>query len=801
VQESFFTGDLSVAQSQASSARKRYARMGPEWPWKFRLLEAKSLVWQGRNRDAIDLIVEPLPASLEGGDLAIQRELILALAWARLGDVERSADAISIAKRLLDGLPASSSAVEFHNTLGILYMQQGDLSGSESSFRKALALSQSQGSQFWTASILLNLGVVALDKDHYDEALYWSHEASGTARTINAKIILEKALANEGWAYHELGDYERSLAASQQAAAEAEKLGSAIDHVRFLNNAGQDLDQLHEPEQAEFVYRRSLAIAETIRNQEEIANAHVALAYLLLEEEKDDAAWAEIDQALVARQFRKDEPAIFPLLLARALIYTHRSQFSEAESHLNSIYASPTMTPSLRWEVENAFANLYARQNKPAQAEGWYRKSIDTFERQRLSVKQGENRLPFFGNADQLYEDYITFLVGRGRQEQALQILDEGRARTLREGLNTSITAQPSGVTSVHRTILDPRAVARALNGTVLEYSIGEKRSYLWAINSRSIRIFELPGRAEIDGHVREYQRSILNSVDVLAKKDEAGMWLHRKLVAPASSMIPQGGKVFLIADGSLNNVNFETFLVSSPQPHFWIEDVTLTSADSLQLLQSFRKRPMAKTSPKLLLIGDPVSSSSEFADLPNAPAEVRSVAAHFEPVSRTVITHGAASPAAYGASHPDQFTYIHFVAHGVANHLSPLDSAVLLSPASTRPDSFKLYARDIVQQPLHAELVTISTCYGSGTKSYAGEGLVGLSWAFLRAGSHNVIGAMWAVSDASTPALMNDLYTNLEKGSQPDVALRTAKLSLAHSAGVYRKPLYWGAFQLYAGS
>ena len=77
----------------------------------------------------------------------------------------------------------------------------------------------------------------------------------------------------------------------------------------------------------------------------------------------------------------------------------------------------------------------------------------------------------------------------------------------------------------------------------------------------------------------------------------------------------------------------------------------------------------------------------------------------------------------------------------------------------------------------------------------------MGLSWAFLRAGSHNVIGALWAVSDASTPQLMDQMYGSLEKGSRPDAALRQAKLSMAHSSGIYRKPLYWGAFQLYAGS
>jgi CHAT domain-containing protein len=105
------------------------------------------------------------------------------------------------------------------------------------------------------------------------------------------------------------------------------------------------------------------------------------------------------------------------------------------------------------------------------------------------------------------------------------------------------------------------------------------------------------------------------------------------------------------------------------------------------------------------------------------------------------------------------------------------------------------------MHDPLHARLVTISACYGSGLRAYAGEGLVGLSWAFLRAGAHNVIGASWEVNDASTPLLMDRLYGELEAGSTPDVALRAAKLSLIHSPAVYRKPLYWAAFQLYTGS
>jgi CHAT domain-containing protein len=102
------------------------------------------------------------------------------------------------------------------------------------------------------------------------------------------------------------------------------------------------------------------------------------------------------------------------------------------------------------------------------------------------------------------------------------------------------------------------------------------------------------------------------------------------------------------------------------------------------------------------------------------------------------------------------------------------------------------------MQHPISARLVTISACYGSGTRSYAGEGLVGLSWAFLRAGAHNVIGALWEVSDESTPRLMDTLYQGLENGQAPAAALRNAKLDLLHSQSRYSKPFFWAPFQIY---
>src|SRR5262245_13884916 len=140
----------------------------------------------------------------------------------------------------------------------------------------------------------------------------------------------------------------------------------------------------------------------------------------------------------------------------------------------------------------------------------------------------------------------------------------------------------------------------------------------------------------------------------------------------------------------------------------------------------------------------------------------------------------------------------IHFAAHGLANRTNPLDSAVILSPQS---GAFLLYAHDIAEQSLHAQVVTIASCRSAGAKSYPGEGLLGLAWAFLRAGADEVIAALWDVADQSTAEIMTTLYAGLAAGKTPAEALHTAKVAMARPTGPFRNPYYWGAFQNYIGT
>jgi CHAT domain-containing protein len=116
-------------------------------------------------------------------------------------------------------------------------------------------------------------------------------------------------------------------------------------------------------------------------------------------------------------------------------------------------------------------------------------------------------------------------------------------------------------------------------------------------------------------------------------------------------------------------------------------------------------------------------------------------------------------------------------------------------------PDKCRLLARDVLAQPLTAALVTVSACRSAGGKTYAGEGMIGFAWTFLKAGAGNVIAGLWDVNDRSTTELMSGLYAEIGKGRPIPDALRRAKLNLIHEGGVYAKPFYWAPFELYTGT
>ena len=673
-------------------------------------------------------------------------------------------------------------------------MDRGHYAAAQRFFARVLPRARASGDRFWEASTLLDLSWSANEQTHFDEALDWADAARQISLASNFADFAQTALGNMGWAYYKLGDPEKAEGMFIEAKQQAEKLGDLTDQVTWLQAIGYIYLDAGKFDAAEESYQRALALAQHT-NREDIIDSLTALAFVSERTGKLDDAKRYSDEALAkAREDKHGREQVYPLLV-QGRVAARLHDPATAETAFREVAQSQDSPVFLKWEAERSLARLYEDESQFDSANREYRTALTTFETARSELQHEDSRLPFLSNAARIYDDYIHFLVARGNTAEALQVADFSRARTLSEGLGLL----PKG-TSFAPYAVNAQQIARQAGGTVLFYWLGEEQSYLWAITPQKIRLFRLPPAAEIKTRVERYRKAIIDQRESSQTANDDGAALYRMLVEPAKDLLPKDGKVFIIPDGSLNSLNFETLLAPAPQLHYWIEDVTLSSASSLRMLRAFHAARRKDTG-DLLLFGDAITPSEDFPQLPKAAIEMESIEKHFSAGHEQVFAREQASPSAYLASEPERFAYIHFVAHGTASRLSPLDSAIVLSKANAEGDSYKLYARDIIQHPLRAELVTVSTCRSAGARAYSGEGLVGLSWAFVRAGAHNVIGALWDVSDDTTPQLMDELYAELKKGETPDAALRTAKLTLLHSGAAFRKPFYWAPFQLYTGS
>lgn len=615
---------------------------------------------------------------------------------------------------------------------------------------------------------------------------------------LGAEDLAQTALSNQGWELYNLGNTEKALELYREAERRASHLGDTDGLAQsYLVTALVYVDR-GQLQLAETSDLRAIDLARQIHRVDKIVNAAEDLAQIYIDEQKPDQADRYEAEAVSLSQQTGNQPDILYCHMLQGEAAALRHDWPRAESLLQEVAIAPESQTRMRWSAQHTLATSYEAQGRMAAAEQAYKAAIALVEGARADLKQELSQLTFLNNAARIYDDYIHFLVSEGRSDEALEAADWSRARTLQQGLGLI-----SASASIKPPPLRPSQIARATNTTLLFYWLGERQSYLWAIAPEKTTVLPLPAKKEVVAKVQRYRRTLLALKDPLraneGRGDEDGRELYEMLVGPVSSIVSPNRPVVLFTDGEMTQLNFETLLVGSPTPHFWIEDATVSASPSIRLFAT-RNRAASETRDKLLLMGNSVSADPAYPALPMAALEIKKVRNNFQPSDGLVLSQAQATPLTYLASKPEQFSYIHFVAHATASSADPLESAVILSRDGSGDDSYKLYAREILKHPIAARLVTISACNSSGTTSYAGEGAVGLSWAFLRAGAHNTIGSLWEVSDASTPELMDHLYAGLERRQPPATALRNAKLSLLHSNGNFSRPFYWAPFQLYSG-
>lgn len=287
---------------------------------------------------------------------------------------------------------------------------------------------------------------------------------------------------------------------------------------------------------------------------------------------------------------------------------------------------------------------------------------------------------------------------------------------------------------------------------------------------------------------------------------------LYKMLVEPIEALLPKDENqvVTIVPHGSLFSVPFAALVNGSGK--YMIEQHTLAYLPAIGVLRATQSVENQTKGEKnsLLAFGNPITEMNKFlGKLPYAEKEVKKVSSLFDQSSVAVEVGGAATKAKFRELAP-KYSYIHLATHGLVNQDQPMDSAVVLAPDAG--DDGLLTVKDILQLPqLKAKMIVLSACQ-TGQGKITGDGVVGLSRAFVIAGTPSVLVSLWSVDDVMTEYQMESLYYELLKGANKAQSLRKAQIKTINflekgSSGrdsdkVIKQedranPRYWAAFQM----
>ncbi len=771
-------GKLEAARSAADAGY----RVEPSW--RFRLLEIDILLRLDPRKalDAVTAAGEPTTAELRA---RLERDR----GWASylLSDYTSAKAYLKRAKELSTNLASPQLSAQIDGDRGILFAQQGDFVHAEENLRAALKTAEQAADTSAQIRVLGNLGWFFLFTHHPEEAIYWLERQRDAAAGFGAEWQLANAVGNLGSAYYRLGDYDQALSLLKEAERRFGEFGDRHGQQVWLGNIGNVLLDTSQYDLAAATYTRALNIARDLGDTSWIAWWEYDLASVYTRLGRFDEAERHNNEALRLKQSIAS-PDFYPLV-NQAEIASGRGNFALAQKLYRNILNRDSDDPKPRLDAESGLADVLVKTGQISQADAQFRAGIERVQRRADALTRDDYKLSYFSSLINFDQRYVDFLVDRGQPGRAAEIAEAARARLLDERLNASGKSAPA------LTIDGFRRLARTSHAVILSYWLAPRRSFLWVITPEGVTLHTLPPEAKIAALVESYRMFIENLRDPLQSEFRDARKLSEILLGPVLPVLRDGVRLIVVPDGALNSINFETLPDPADPSHYLIERATVAVAPSLDLWAAPRR---AQPTRGILLIGDPQPAVEEYPQLPYASREIDLIARNFAPGQTTRLEGPRAFPAAYRAADPARFSSIHFAAHASANRESPLDSALILS----RHDGvYALSAREVMEIPLHADLVTLSACRGAGAKTYSGEGLVGLSWAFLRAGAKNVVAGLWDVTDASTASLMADFYAQMVQKLPPANALRAAKLHLLRSPGANRKPFYWGPFELYAGA
>lgn len=485
------------------------------------------------------------------------------------------------------------------NNIGVVYENQGNLAEAMALYRKSLTIRERLGNKLRIAIALNNIGSIYRMQGNYQQALDYLQRSLGIRQSLGDKFGISSSLNNIGAIYREEGDSTLALKHFQQSLAVAGEMGNKGLIAILLNEIGNISYNTNDYLKASECYEKSLAISEASGIKVETAKSLNGIARVSYAEGKHRQASESAERAAtIARQINTRHQLSAALTIAgmayRAIGQPDRARaaFAEAINVVEFLRSnvggqeSRTSYFATAQQPYELYIDLLMQLHKQRPSEGHDALALQTNERARArsllealsearaDIRQGvdtellrhERGLQQRLNATA--ERHVRLLSGKHTEEQAATVKKEIDALTAefqdvqaqirQKSPRYAALTQPAPLTlrEIQTDVLDADTL-------LLEYALGEERSYLWAVTPTSITSYELPKRAEIDTAARRVYELLSDHKLWTTTGDAAGAQyaaaaarLSQMVLAPAVAQI-QGKRLVIVADGGLQYVPF----------------------------------------------------------------------------------------------------------------------------------------------------------------------------------------------------------------------------------------------------
>jgi CHAT domain-containing protein/tetratricopeptide (TPR) repeat protein len=730
---------------------------------------------------------------------------------------------------------------------GMVFAAIGDTSTAVDYFHEALKLRQNELTHFGEEITRSNLGYVHMLMGNFVEALNQLRQAQQFSPVSQNRRFEAYTLMRIGMAYVALPELDKALNSYRQALEIQTQIEDVRGQAITLDKIGELYALMAQPAVALTTYQQALQRWTSIGDRQGEALSLYGIARVALHQNKLPEARDRIVEAIERVESLRTRMTSHRL---RRSYFAARYDYYELEIDIRMRLYEATRSKT---ELELA---LFAAERARA------RNLLDFLNESRTDIRQGVDpqllaleRLQRGQLADKLAQ-LQTLLSKKHRDEdrtaaeRELQTLtrafDETQAEIRRRSPAYASLSQPQPL----RLAEIQRLLA---NDTVLlEYALGEERSYLWLVTPTDVLSFTLPARAQIERAVNAFRESLtaqeqrpsnedrLKYIARLRRADaeysKHASELSRIVLDPVLPTI-ENKRLVIVADGALQYVPFAALPAGDAGAVISKHEIVYQpSASALSLIRTASRPTATKT---LAVFADPVfdindqrvrnASRQPKKDVPVAQVsreftmalrdagdigsadgsfrldrleysreEANAIVGNAPPGSFMKATDFDASRANFLSQDLKQFRVVHLATHGILNARHPELSGLVFSLVDKRgmPKDGFLRVGDVYNLNLPIDMVVLSACRTGVGKLVRGEGLIGLTRGFMHAGAARVVASLWKVDDEATAELMKRFYANMLQRKMPAAAaLRHAQLELMQTR---RQPYFWAGFILH---